>query len=169
MSPVAPGGNHVGRAALVTLVGVVVLFAAAGLVTLALGGRNSPDLPLGDQTFKRQDAERLANEIEDRGPIIYGDVSGRQDRDIIVQHLGEDPDDGWTAFLAAPPDKSRDCTWQWQADEELFRAKCDESITAPADGAGLTQFPVIVTNGTVDIDLNANDRASTTTTTGVPG
>lgn len=166
MSPVAPGGNHVGRAAAVTVVGVLVLFAAAGLVTLALNGRNSPDLPLGDQTFKRQDAERLAREIEDRGPIIYGDVSGRQDRDIIVQHLGDDPAEGWSAFLAAPPSKSRDCTWQWQADEEIFRAKCDDALTAPADGEGLTQFPVIVVNGTVDIDLNANDRPVMTT---VPG
>lgn len=168
MSPVAPGGSHVGRAALVTLVGVVVLFAAAGLVTLALGGRNSPDLPLGDQTFRGGRTDRLAAEIDDRGPIFYGDVSGRRDRDIILQHIGDDEESGWYAFLAAPPSKGRDCTWQWQDDEDLFRAKCDESLTAPADGEGLAQFPVTVANGRIDVDLNASDRPTTTSTTG-PG
>ncbi|QXC60374.1 hypothetical protein KSP35_18900 [Aquihabitans sp. G128] len=170
MSPVAPSNNHVGRAAVVALVGVVVLFAVLGLTTLALKGRNSPDLRLGDQTFNRQDASDLADEIADRGPIIYGDVSGRKDRDIIVQHLGSDPDKGWTAFLAAPTDKARDCTWQWQRDEELFRAKCDRKLTAPADGKGLPQFKVTVSGGKVDVDLNADARKqASTTTTSAPG
>lgn len=164
MSPVAPGGNHVGRAALVTLVGIIVLFAAIGLVTVALEGRNSPDLPLGDQTFQGGRTDRLSGEIADRGPIFYGDVSGRRDRDIILQHLGDDEAKGWYAFLAAPVDKSRDCTWQWQRDEKIFRAKCDDSLTAPADGEGLPQFPVTVANGRIDVDLNARDRPATTTT-----
>jgi hypothetical protein len=165
LSPVAPSNNHVGRAALVALVGIVVLFAVLGLTTLALQGRNSPDLQLGDQTFKRQNARNLAEEIADRGPVIYGDVSGRKDRDIIVQHLGDDPEEGWYAFLAAPVDKARDCTWRWQDDEELFRATCDEDLTAPADGEGLPQFKVTVADGQVDIDLNADARTTTTTTT----
>lgn len=130
MSPVASGGSHVGRAALVTLVGVIVLFTSVGLVSLALNGRNSPDLPLGDQTFRGGRTDRLAGEIAERGPIFYGDVSGRRDRDIILQHLGDDDETGWYAFLAAPVDKARDCTWEWQPDEELFRAKCDDSLTA---------------------------------------
>lgn len=175
MSPVAPSNNHVGRAAVVAVVGIVVLFAGIGLATLALNGRNSPDLGLGDQTFRRQSTERLSKEIAERGPVFYGDVSGRKDRDIIVQHLGDDPDVGWYAFPAAPVDKARDCTWQWQADEELFRARCDESLTAPADGEGLPQFKVTVSGGTVDIDLNAEARTTTTTepdtatTTTAPG
>ncbi|MCU1499190.1 MAG: hypothetical protein JWM47_3143 [Acidimicrobiales bacterium] len=169
MSPVAPSGNHVGRAAVVSLVGVIVLISVLGLATLAFKGRNSPDLPLGDQTFQGGSTERLAAEIADRGPIVYGDVSGRKDRDIVLQHLGTDPDEGWYAFLAAPVNKSRECTWQWQEDEELFRAKCDRDLTAPADGKGLPQFTVTVSNGTLDIDLNADARpASTTTTASTP-
>lgn len=168
MSPVAPGGNHTGRAALVTLVGVIVLFAAVGLVSLGLNGRNSPDLALGDQTFRAGRADRLAGEIAKRGPIFYGDVSGRRDRDIIVQHLGDDEETGWHAFLAAPVDKARDCTWQWQRDEQLFRAECDDSLTAPADGDGLPQFPVTVTNGRLDVDLNADARDTPATTASEP-
>ena len=165
MSPVAPSNNHVGRAALVALVGIIVLFAVLGLTTLALEGRNSPDLQLGDQTFRGGRIDRLAAEIDDRGPIFYGDVSGRRDRDIILQHLGDDPKTGWSAFLAAPVAEARDCTWQWQPDEELFRAKCDRKLTAPADGEGLPQFKVTVADGRLDVDLNADARTTTTRST----
>ena len=166
MSPVeASKGHHAGRAALVSLVGVVVLFVALALVTLALGGRKSADLRIGDATFQGGKTSRLADEIADRGPIIYGDVSGRKDRDMILQHLGDDPEKGWYAFLASPIDKPRDCTWEWQAEQERFRARCDHSLTAPADGAGLPQFPVTVSDGRIDVDLNADARTSTTSTT----
>ncbi len=165
MSPVERSSNHAGRAALVAFVGVAVLALALGLTTLALRGRNSPDLRLGDQTFQGGRVDRLAANIAKDGPIFYGDVSGRRDRDMILQHLGDDDETGWYAFLAAPADQARDCTWQWQADEELFRAACDDSLTAPADGAGLEQFAVTVKNGRLDVDLNADARATTTTTT----
>jgi hypothetical protein len=165
VSPVAPSNNHVGRAALVAVVGVVVLFVGIGLATLALGNRNSPDLRIGDQTFSGGDAKRLAAEIDDRGPIIYGDVSGRRDRDMILQHLGSDPDEGWYAFLAAPIDKPRDCTWDWKPKRELFVASCDPTVTAPADGEGLPQFKVTVTDGRIDVDLNEEPGAATTSTT----
>lgn len=165
MSPVDQSRNHVGRAATVALVGVVVLAIALGLVTLALGSRNSTDLNIGDQTFQAGSAEDKAELIAKDGPILYGDVSGRKDRDLILQHIGTDPEKGWHAFLAAPIDKGRDCTWIWQADEELFRAKCDEALTAPADGKGLPQFPVKVVDGQLDVDLNADARAASSTTT----
>lgn len=159
MSPVDQSRNHVGRAAAVAFVGVFVLVVGLGLTTLALRDRPSTELNLGDQTFQGGSTERLAREIAARGPIFYGDVSGRKDRDIILQHLGDDPDEGWYAFLAAPIDKARDCTWDWQPDEEQFRARCDEALTAPADGEGLPQFPVTVTDGRLDVDLNADARA----------
>jgi len=165
VSPVDQSRNHVGRAATVALVGVVVLAIALGLVTLALGSRNSTDLNIGDQTFQAGSAEDKAELIAKDGPILYGDVSGRKDRDLILQHIGTDPEKGWHAFLAAPIDKGRDCTWIWQADEELFRAKCDEALTAPADGKGLPQFPVKVVDGQLDVDLNADARAASSTTT----
>ena len=168
MSPVDQSRNHVGRAATVALVAIVVLGLGLWFVTLAIGGRDSPDVRLGDQTFQGGRTDRLAANIERDGPIFYGDVSGRRDRDIILQHLGNDDDEGWYAFLAAPVDKARDCTWQWQPDEELFRAACDESLTAPADGEGLPQFKVTVRDGRLDVDLNADARGAASSTTTSP-
>jgi hypothetical protein len=165
VSPVDQSRNHVGRAATVALVGVVVLALALGLVTLALGKRNSTDLAIGDQTFQAGSAEKKADLIDESGPILYADVSGRKDRDMILQHTGTNPETGWHAFLAAPIDKGRDCTWLWQPDEEIFRAKCDTDLTAPADGKGLPQFKVKVVDGELDVDLNADARAASSTTT----
>ena len=162
MSPVDQSRNHVGRAATVALVGVVVLAVALGLVTLAIGSRNSTDLAIGDQTFQAGSAEKKAELIDRSGPILYADVSGNKDRDMILQHLGDDPDKGWYAVLAAPLDQSRDCTWQWQRDDEIFLAKCDKSLTAPADGKGLPQFKVTVEDGRIDVNLNADAAVSTT-------
>lgn len=164
MSPVAPSrGSHTGRAALVALVGVIVLFGALGLATFALKDTRSPDLRLGDQQFSAGDAKGLAEGIRKDGPRLYGDVSGRKERDMILQHLGPNPRKGWHAFLAAPVDKPRDCTWEWQASRRIFRARCDRSLTAPADGKGLPKFEVRVVDGRVKVDLNADQRRSTTT------
>ena len=61
--------------------------------------------------------------------------------------------------------KDRSCTWQWQAKEKQFRAKCNRSLTAPANGEGLPQYKVTVGNGRLEVDLNADARSTTTTTT----
>lgn len=161
MSPVAQSGNHAGRALAVATIGVLVLMGGLFLASVALGSRKSSDLGLGDSVFHGGDASTLAAEISDRGPIFYADVSGSKDRDIIVQHLGSNPNKGWYAFLAAPSDKPRSCTWQWQKKARHFRARCDHSRTAPANGAGLSQFPVTVHDGKLDVDLNADARPST--------
>ena len=162
--PVAPSSGHASRALLVSAVSIVLLGGALWLATVALGGRNSTDVRLGDQTFQGGSTKRLAKEIADRGPILYSDVSGERERDMILQHLGDDPDEGWYAFLAAPADKARDCTWIWDGKEDRFHATCDPSLTAPADGEGLKQFPVRVSDGRIDVDLTASARATTTTT-----
>jgi hypothetical protein len=159
MSPVEPSGRgHVGRAATVSFVAIIVVFGGLWLVTLALGDRNSPDLRLGDQTFRAGRAEDAAKRIAKDGPYLLPDVSGRQDRNVLLQHLGTDPETGWYAFLANPTDRDQSCTWDWQPDEELFRAKCDPERTAPADGTGLTQFRVTVEEGSVIVDLNFDER-----------
>ena len=45
---------------MVSLVGVTVLGVALWLATLAIGGRDSADLKLGDQTFKGGKTSRIS-------------------------------------------------------------------------------------------------------------
>jgi hypothetical protein len=168
MSPVAPSGGHAGRALAVGTVSVILVMAVLFGASVVLGNRKSADVRLGDQTFDAGRAAGLAAEVAHRGPLLLPDVSGANDRDAILQHLGRDPQRGWTAFLGAPPDRARNCFWEWQRAARRFRARCDHRRTAPADGAGLPQFRVTVTGGHVVIDLNAEPRRPATTTTAAP-
>ena len=140
-----------------SLVAIVLMFGALWLVTLAISDRNSPDIRIGDQTYTAGRATTIAASIERHGPILLPDVSGRRDRNVILQHIGDDPKTGWYAFLANPADRDQSCTWIWKPAETLFRAKCDPKLTAPADGAGLEQFRVNV-GDKVEIDLNSKPK-----------
>lgn len=164
MSPVERTRGHAGRALAVSGVALAAIALVLWGVATVAANRPSLEVGLGDQTFQGGRATRLADEIDERGPILYGDVSGSQERDLILQHRGDDPERGWYAFRAQPPERGRECVWEWQEDEDLFRASCDPDLTAPADGAGLERYPVVVVDGRLDVDLNAADRSTTTAT-----
>jgi hypothetical protein len=164
VSPVARSQAHAGRALAVAAVGVVLVMGVAiGVAILASQG--SVDVRLGDETFVDQDAASLAEKIGADGPVLYADAASG-DRDIVLQHLGSDVESGWIALAARPGGVPRSCTIQWQPDSRTFRLLdehgkvsdgCD-GRTFPADGEGLPTYPVTVTDGKLDIDINAADR-----------
>ena len=170
MSPVARSQGHTGRALAVAAGGVVVAIGIAAALAV-LANRGSVDVRLGSDTFAEQDAEDAAGRVAEEGPILYADTAGG-DRDIVLQHLGDDPEEGWIALAARPPGVSRQCTIQWDASDEVFRlldssgevsGECD-GTEYPADGEGLPTYPVTVSsNGKLDVDLNAADRTTSTT------
>jgi hypothetical protein len=169
VSPVARSQAHAGRALLVAAAGVVLVMGVAIGVAI-LASRGDVEVRLGDETFTDQDASNLAEKIAEDGPVLYADAASG-DRDIVVQHLGPDEETGWFALAARPAGVPRNCTIQWQADSETFElldehgersGECD-GRSFPADGEGLPSYPVTVTNGKLDIDINAADRTDTTT------
>ncbi len=115
-------------------------------------------LSIGDQVFAPGNIDRLSEDIErQQTPLFLGDVAGG-DRDIVLQHIGDEPETGWFAFAVRPSDAPRDCFINWEATEREFSYNCDDR-TFPADGAGLFQYPVAINdNGDITIDLNAADR-----------
>ena len=169
VSPVAQSRGHAGRALAVSAVAVgVLIVVAAGIAILA--SRGKVDVRLGDEQFSGQRADRLAAEIEDGGPILYPDTAGG-DRDIVVQHLGDDPEAGWIALAARPAGTPPECSIQSRDRNRPFRLLDPEGEVSdacdgrefPPDGEGLDQYPVTVRDGRLDIDLNAEDRATSTT------
>jgi hypothetical protein len=147
---------------------IVAIGVAAALAVLA--NRGTVDVRLGSETFAEQDAEDAAERVAEEGPILYADTAGG-DRDIVLQHLGDDPEDGWIALAARPPGVSRECTIQWDPEDQVFRlldsseevgGDCD-GREFPADGEGLPTYPVTVdADGNLDVDLNAADRTTST-------
>ncbi|HEY3144490.1 MAG TPA: hypothetical protein VGJ86_25395 [Acidimicrobiales bacterium] len=161
MSPVQRSQGHAGRALAVAAAGVVVALGIAVAVSV-MANRGAVKVRLGDDTFQGADAENMADEIAERGPIIFSDVAGG-DRDIWLQHLGDDPDSGWYAFDIRPPGGPRDCVTEWDDRKEVFVANCGDDQEFPVDGEGLPQYPVKVEDGKLDVDLNAEDRSTSTT------
>jgi hypothetical protein len=171
--PIAKRARIDGRSALV--VGATAVFVALviGLLVFYLAGRDDIQVRLGDDRFQDINAESVAEKIAQDGPIIYQDLAGGS-RDIYVQHLGDDPEQGWLAFDVRPAGEARECALSWQAGEQQFvdNGSCSESFTFPPDGRGLPQYPATVNDdGKVVIDLNAAERPTTTvepTTTATP-
>ncbi len=59
---------------------------------------------------------------------------------IFVQHLGDDPDEGWVAFGAFDPDDPT-CLVAIDREAEVLVNACDRAVTYPFDGEGLAPVP----------------------------
>ncbi len=155
-----------------TIVGVAsMVFLVTRTTDLAQDGQ--VQLNIGDEVFAPGKTDRLSDDIAAQGPLLLADQAGR-DRDIYLQHIGDDPDTGWFAFAVRPPDAGRECFAKWQPDQDIFTFErlvegslqetepCDDR-TFPADGEGLRSYPVqIDAEDRISIDLNAEARTTTT-------
>ena len=160
--PVAQSQGHAGKALAVAAVAIVLIAIVALFVSLA-ASRGDVEINLGDERFNAGQTDRLAQEIEDGGglPFLYQDLVGN-DRHLFVQHVGDEPDEGWVAFGAFDPDDPS-CVVLIDRDERVLVNGCDESRTYPLDGEGLRQYPVSVEDGRIYVDVN---ELTTSTTAG---
>jgi hypothetical protein len=128
--PVAKGPTFDVRSA--AIVGGLAVLAAIviGVVAIELGTRSNT-LILGDQDFGSSNADNMAEEIAENGPILWPDIASGT-RDIWLQHIGDDPATGWTAFDARPRDGS----------------------VYPETGEGLPTIPVYIDGRSLIIDIN---------------
>lgn len=141
------------------LVGLGALGAIATIVfllsRLGVTGGSTATVDTGSSVFNLGDATELAETVETGGPLLLPDASGGQ-RDVWVQHLSDEPTEGWRAFAVRPEGAVRDCFADWNADRELFVDTCDDT-TYPPDGEGLKQYSVTVTaDETVELNLGLN-------------
>lgn len=161
MSPVERRSSSATTTAV--LVGVAGVIAGLGLVVLMVNlasrGTESFEVRLGDDRFAAGGVERRAASITDGGPILFSDVAGGT-RDIILNHIGDEPDEGWYAFSAQPAGKSRDCFLQWQADDRDFEDCDGDRYPADGDHPALTRYPVAIEEGELFVDINFEFRDS---------
>jgi hypothetical protein len=160
--PVAQSRGHAGKALLIAGVSVILLLGLAFLVAAA-ASRGDVEINLGDDQFQAGQVENIAKRIERDGglPVLYQDLVGG-DRDIFVQHLGDDPQTGWSAFGAFVPDDP-ECRIEIDRDAKALVNACDPDVTYPLGGKGLRFYPVFVDDGDLFVDIN---ELSTTTTAG---
>lgn len=140
-----------------TLLGFVAMFFLFTR-TADLAQSGDVQINIGDDVFAPGNVDRLSEDIaREQTPLLLSDVSGG-DRDIFLQHIGDDPMTGWFAFAVRPLDAPRDCFAIWNREQQRFDYNCDDR-TFSAEGEGLFQYPVVISqNGEITIDLNAADR-----------
>jgi hypothetical protein len=144
------------------VLGIVLVLVVFVVAVPSLTESGKVEVKLGSDTYSPGSAEAKAKTIDRDGPILLPDVSGRNERDIFLQHLGDDPTTGWYAFDARRPGQSRSCSLEWQSATREFRDPCDSTIVS-ADGAGLIAYTVTVDDGgNLVVDLNTDQDTTTT-------
>ncbi len=135
-------------------IGVGLLF-----VIVWLTGSGDLQLKIGDDVFEVGDAERFADIVaEDDQPLLWAPLS--RGVPVYLQHLGDDPTTGWTAFDARSPSDPEGCETGllYEQGNEIFRDTCSPSDTYPASGEGLLQFDARVDlDGQLIVDLNQDE------------
>lgn len=144
MSPVRPP-RQTSRSAAIAVGGllfVLALLVAFVISVPKLTESGTLQVALGTDTFDAGNAELRAPSIAEQGPLLLPDPASGE-RDIFVQHLGDDPVAGWSAFDARLPGTTRACTLRWDRERRDFTDPCT-GRRIPADGAGLPHYPVTI-------------------------
>jgi len=130
--------------------GIAAVIAAVGFIAFVLWvtDRGGVELSLGDDVFEAGRADLIADAIDDGGPIIYGDLLGGA-QNIILQHVGSDPAEGWFAFDLIRPGQPDDCQLDWDGDDRIFRDVCDPDIEIPSGGGSQPSYPVEINDDNI--------------------
>lgn len=134
---------------------LVAIAVSAALVwsVVRFASENPEKANLGDTVFQVGRAERLAREIDDRGPFLFQDpLSLGRGRNLYIQHLGDDPRTGWRAVEARLPDEPG-CAVTWDRSRNAF-VDCHGGRHEP-DGSDLTTYPGTVAGDQVSVDLRS--------------
>lgn len=149
-------------------------FVVLGLVLLGVAHLISRDpeqvTNLGSRRFQVGNVERIADLIEDDGPILFPGLNTlTADRTIVLDHDGTDPQQGWRVFYAFPADRTQECTVEQVRGTDRF-TDCEGrtiAVTELTPPPGV--FPVVEDRTTLFIDLRgADDPASATAPTTAP-
>ena len=124
--------------ALTFAVVAVVVGLGAGFLMLRLADSGGVDVRLGDAEFRAGSAESLSDDIAEDGPVLFPDPNPNSNRDIFVQHLGEDPNRGWLVFETRWPGSPSSCSLIWEAASRQFvppdSEECEGLPRAEEDG-----------------------------------
>jgi hypothetical protein len=144
------------RAVLAASVLGLAVAAAVTWLVIRYASSHPDDVRIGDRLFEVGQASRLAGPIERQGPLLFKDPLNRG-RELYLQHLGGDVQQGWLAFEAYAPESPREprCQLRWLQPARRFLDECS-GRTYGADGGGLRSYPATVDDrGTVVVDLRS--------------
>lgn len=160
MAPARPR-SLLARAVLPVVAGIG-FFAVLGLALWGVAALMSGNADQTEQILvpTYQDLGRtdtIAGIIDRDGPLLLPDLVG-DDRTIVVDHTGDDPQQGWAIWLAHPADREASCAVEQIEGTRQF-TDCDgrtlevEQLALPPVGVQ----PIVSENGLLTLDLVAAD------------
>lgn len=104
--------------------------------------------------------DTIAATIAEGGPLILPDLVG-DDRNIVLDHTGEDETRGWAIYLAHPADRDAACEITQIKQTRQF-VDCEGRTLEVADLAipPLGVAPIVNTDGTLTLSLRATGTAT---------
>ena len=144
----------------------LILLATWGVAALIAGGNADLTERLAPPTFRVGDVDDVAEEIEERGPLLFPGLNTTTgERTLVLDHLGDDPTRGWRAYWAYPEDRDASCRVAQDEGTRTFTdcagRRLDVSDLAPPSGVR----PVVQDQRVLYLDLRGATTTTTTTTT----
>ena len=142
----------------------VLGLALWGVAALVSGGNANSTDTFGGKYHEVGRTDTFALVIADSGPIVFQDLLG-QDRNIVLDHVGSDPQLGWRIYLAYPADRSVDCAIEQVRRTRTF-TDCDgrtidvSELALPPDGV----VPQVSDDGLLTLDLRSDAEVAAATT-----
>jgi hypothetical protein len=142
----------------------LLLWGAAAYIAGHSDQRSSDFAPT---TFEVGHTSAIADTVTEDGPLIFPDLlraSGK--RSIVLDHLGEEPQQGWRIYLAYPADRDVLCKVVQVRHTRNF-TDCDgrtvavEALALPPAGV----IPIVSADGILTLDLLPDDGVGTTAAT----
>lgn len=159
--------SPLGRAVLPVVAGLV-FFAVLALATwgiAALLARNPEQVStrLATPTFEVGDTESIARIIAADGPLLFqGLVGDRGERSVVLDHIGDNVNEGWGVYYAHPADREATCLVEQVRGTRTF-TDC-EGRTLDVGRLAPPQGVFVVIGDKVTIDLRGALSAGSTTT-----
>jgi hypothetical protein len=147
--------------AVVPVVGGVAFFGVLGLITWGIAaylssGNAQTTENLAPSRLELGGVTALADDVSENGPLLFSElatITGR--RSLVVDHVGDDPAEGWRLFYAYPPGRP-DCPITQVRNTATF-VDCDgteldvSELSPPTDAVR----PVVEDQRTLYLDLTA--------------
>ena len=116
VSPVERGGSHAGRALAVSAVAIAAIGLILFLAATVLSDRNSTELrPRRRRPSRAGTPSAWPRRSTTAARSSTPTCRGSKERDLILQHLGDEPEHGaGTPSGRQPPTRTASAPWQWQ-------------------------------------------------------
>jgi len=133
----------------------VVLFAVTwGVASMISGDPDRVSDDFAPDIFKVGPVEAFAESVAEEGPILFPDLKSASGvRSIVLDHVGDEPSQGWQVFYGYPADSDRSCVVEHIRGTRNFR-DCNgrmvnvEDLARPPDVR-----PLVENRETLYIDL----------------